>query len=349
LLVDAVAGAQALTTCTAWGSTISEAASLRRQMTALKVADRRRSALRVLSLGIGGLGLILCGLFAAAEATTTQHLDVRLAAALVFASMASVELLSGLGQALVTLEQLGAAASRLGLVADLVPPLADGTLEIEADAPLALVMHQVTLQYPMANHLALDQLTLSLPAGQKLALVGPSGSGKSSVLVALLGLWPLESGTVKINQRDLRDLDLGSVSGAVGRHLGVAALFSGTVRSNLLGAGADEAAMTSVLQSLGLVPAASFLDRLVGERGQRLSGGERQRVSLARALLTARAGLFLDEPDAHLDKETAALVAEAIRRSAAKVTTIVCSHRIPDDQPDVIVELRSGVRVPRPE
>ncbi len=345
LLVDAVAGAQALSTSDAWGPTIAKAAALRRQMTALKAAERRRSAFRATSLGIGGLGLILCGLFAASHALSTSHFDVRLAAALVFATMASVELLSGLGQALVAFEQIGAAAARLGDVEDLIPPPATGTIELERTAPLTLEMEQATLQYPMATHRAIDQLTLSIPSGQTLALVGPSGSGKSSVLVALLGLWPLESGVVTINGLALRDLDHSSIRGAVGTHLGAASLFSGTVRSNLMSAGADEATMSSVLTSLGLVPADAFLDRLVGERGQNLSGGERQRVSLARALLSARAALFIDEPDAHLDEEAAALVTEAIMEASLNVTTILCSHRVPDGSIDLVVQLRSGSRI----
>jgi ABC-type transport system involved in cytochrome bd biosynthesis fused ATPase/permease subunit len=161
------------------------------------------------------------------------------------------------------------------------------------------------------------------------------------VLIVVLGLWPRTSGDLHLNGVSFDDLDHDDVRRSIGSHLSSSSLFSGTVRSNLEMTGASSDEMRRVLDAVGLPPEV-FLDRQLGERGRGLSGGEQLRVSIARALLSGRHAVVIDEPFAQLDEFSARQVERAIVDFARGRTIITTAHERGNDSVDVVVDLSSG-------
>jgi len=170
--------------------------------------------------------------------------------------------------------------------------------------------------------------------GQLVALVGPSGAGKTTISHLAARLYDVSGGSVCINGVDVRDVTLSSLQAVVGVVTQESHLFHDTVRANLLYARPDasEAQLRAALQDaqiLDMVEALpDGLDTLVGDRGYRLSGGEKQRVAIARLLLKAPDVVVLDEATAHLDSESELAVQKALRTVLAGRTSIVIAHRL---------------------
>jgi ATP-binding cassette subfamily C protein len=204
-----------------------------------------------------------------------------------------------------------------------LPPLAQG-----------IAFEDVTFRYPAAERPVLSGVSFALPAGKVSALVGASGSGKSTVADLLLGLLEPDSGCLRI---DGRPLDAGQRR-AWRRQVAYVPqdvfLLHDTVRANLL-LGRPAASDEAIGRALGLAQAADFvaalplgLDTVVGDRGMRLSGGERQRIALARALLSEPRLLILDEATSALDWENQALIARAIADLRGHLTILTIAHRL---------------------
>lgn len=181
---------------------------------------------------------------------------------------------------------------------------------------------------------ALDDVTLDLPAGKTTAVVGPTGSGKSTLVRMLLRFWDPDSGSVTIDGVDVRELDLDNLRDLIGLVSQDVYLFHGSVRDNIA-YGRPDASLEEVVDAAKAAEIHDFVmslpdgyDTLVGERGQKLSGGQRQRMSIARAVLKDPVILLLDEATSAVDNETEA----AIQRSLAKIsvdrTTLVIAHRL---------------------
>ena len=170
---------------------------------------------------------------------------------------------------------------------------------------------------------AITDFDLHVPAGAVVALVGPSGSGKSSLLHLLLGLAPLSSGAVQIGSHSLSHTE--SFAGAVGWASQSPIVAPGTVFDNIALAmpGAPTEAVRDAAARVGLE---GDLARILDERGGGLSGGERRRLGLARALLSPSRLLLLDEPTANLDPASEAIVVELVREAAAGRTTLIATH-----------------------
>lgn len=212
-----------------------------------------------------------------------------------------------------------------------------------------LILDHVRHRYPDADDDALDDLTLTIPAGQTVAFVGSSGSGKSTLLNLALGFVRPTSGRLLIDGADAQELDLRTVR----RHVSVvpqeSVLFEGTIRDNVT-YGIPEAPDDVVRAALRDANALDFVDALpdgwdtvVGERGARLSGGQRQRIAIARALVRNPRILLLDEATSALDPESEALVKEALGRLMRGRTTLVVAHRLSTiRQADRIVVLEHG-------
>jgi ATP-binding cassette subfamily B protein len=170
--------------------------------------------------------------------------------------------------------------------------------------------------------------------GRMVALVGPSGAGKTTLSSLVPRLYDVTAGAVRIDGHDVRAVTMASLSDAIGVVSQDAHLFHDTVRSNLRyarpGATDDEIAAACRAARIHDVIAAlpDGYDTLVGERGYRLSGGEKQRLALARVLLKAPAIVILDEATAHLDSETEVLVQAALAEALAGRTSIVIAHRL---------------------
>lgn len=170
--------------------------------------------------------------------------------------------------------------------------------------------------------------------GQMVALVGPSGAGKTTITHLVARLYDVDSGTVRVGGHDVRDVTLQSLEDAVGYVTQDAHMFHDTIRANLLYA-KPEATDLEIWNALEAAQVASVvratpdgLDTVVGDRGYRLSGGERQRLAIARLLLKAPSIVVLDEATAHLDSESEAAVQRALDAALEGRTSLVIAHRL---------------------
>jgi ATP-binding cassette subfamily B protein len=170
--------------------------------------------------------------------------------------------------------------------------------------------------------------------GQLVALVGPSGAGKTTISQLVARLYDVRSGAVRINGVDVRDATLDSLRDTIGVVTQDAHLFHETIRSNLRYAKPDatDDEIHDALRGAQILPLVASLtdglDTLVGDRGYRLSGGEKQRIAIARLLLKAPDVVVLDEATAHLDSESEAAVQKALETALAGRTSIVIAHRL---------------------
>ena len=242
---------------------------------------------------------------------------------------------------------------RLFEVLDL-PPMIDekpGALTIPR-GPATIEFDHVDFGYPTAEEVSLASLesvavldqaptrdvlydvTFTVAPGEMVALVGPSGAGKTTISSLISRLYDVRAGAVRINGIDVRDATLRSVQDAVGVVTQDGHLFHDTLRSNLLYARpeATEAELTEALRAAQILPMVEALpdglETLVGDRGYRLSGGEKQRIAIARLLLKAPNVVVLDEATAHLDSESEVALQAALRTALAGRTSVVIAHRL---------------------
>ena len=181
---------------------------------------------------------------------------------------------------------------------------------------------------------ALDGISLTVPAGSTVALVGPSGAGKSTVLNLIPRFYDVDAGTIAIDGQEIGGVTLASLRGAIGLVSQEVSLFDDTVRANIA-YGRFDASPAEIEAAAGAAGADGFIrelpqgyDTLVGEHGVRLSGGQRQRLAIARAMLKDAPILLLDEATSALDSETERQVQAALRRLMRGRTTVVIAHRL---------------------
>jgi ATP-binding cassette subfamily B protein len=185
-----------------------------------------------------------------------------------------------------------------------------------------------------AREVALEGVSFMARPGQLVALVGPSGAGKTTMTYLIPRLYDPTSGVIRIDGHDLQDVTLESLSSAIGMVTQENYLFHDTIRTNLTYAKIDatqaeiEAAARAANIHNFIMELPDGYDTIVGERGYRLSGGEKQRIALARVILKDPRILVLDEATSHLDSESEALIQEALKRVMAGRTSIVIAHRL---------------------
>ena len=231
-------------------------------------------------------------------------------------------------------EAIGASVRVFELL-DLVSPIADPSSPRALPQPVRgdVRFSDVAFRYPNGTPV-FRGLTLNVMPGETVALVGPSGAGKTSLVSLLPRFWDVESGQVTLDGIDVRELALADLRRAIGLVPQEPALFGGSIRDNIgygrVGATEDEiraaALAANAMEFIDTLPAG--MDTIVGERGVKLSGGQRQRIAIARAILKDPAVLILDEATSSLDTQNELLIEEALARLMQNRTTLIIAHRL---------------------
>ncbi|MBT2526712.1 thiol reductant ABC exporter subunit CydD [Streptomyces sp. ISL-99] len=344
---------------------LTVAGALKRRMAGVREADGVLT--RIASRGAtatalgGGLSSLACGLtvvFAALAGVQAVH-DGRLSgvtlAVVVLTPLAAFEAVTGLPLAVQYRQRVKCSAERVYEVLDVPVPVREPqTPAARPASPFPLEMRGIGARYAGQDRDALAGLDLTLEAGRRIAVVGPSGAGKTTLAQVLLRFLDARAGTYTLGGTDAAELDGDDVRRLVGLCAQDAHLFDSSVRENLRLARTD-ASETELRDALAAARLLTWvdglpdgLDTMVGEHGARLSGGQRQRLALARALLADFPVLVLDEPAEHLDLATAdALTADLLKATEGR-TTLIITHRLQGlEAVDEVIVLDDGRAVQR--
>jgi ATP-binding cassette subfamily B protein/subfamily B ATP-binding cassette protein MsbA len=197
----------------------------------------------------------------------------------------------------------------------------------------------------------LENISLEIPSQHIIALVGPTGVGKSTMVSLIPRFYDVSEGAILLDGRDVRQVNLESLRKQVSIVLQDVFLFHGTVRENIL-FGRPEASEAEVMEAARIANAHNFImalsdgyDTLIGERGIKLSGGQKQRLSIARAVLKDAPILILDEATSSVDTETELLIQQALERLMAGRTTLIIAHRLSTVRNANMIVVLEGKRV----
>jgi ATP-binding cassette, subfamily C, bacterial CydC len=296
--------------------------------------------------GLTVWGVLLLGVAATGTGTLTR---VPLAV-LSLTALAAFEAVTALPGAAIQLGQARVAAGRIAAVTDAPDPVREPARPRPLPrGPFTITLRDATVRYDSDGPPALDRVSLDLPPGRRVALVGANGVGKSTVAAVLMRFCELTAGTALLNGHDLASYAADDVRSVIGGCPQDPHLFDATIRANLRLArpnAADEeleaaAARARLLPWIRSLPRG--WDTPVGTLGAAVSGGERQRLALARAFLADPALLILDEPTTHLDPASRrALTADLLRATEGRSVLFITHDRDGLDQVDEIVVLDRG-------
>jgi ATP-binding cassette, subfamily C, bacterial CydC len=304
---------------------------------------------------VEGLGTLVAGLTVVGvvevcvRATSAGTLDRVLVAALALGAMATFEAVAPLPASALGLHATIEAGRRLLAIAEREPSVIDPPLPVDPPSDPVASLDRVAFDHADEDVWGLRDLDLRLPPGHRVALVGHSGSGKSTVAALLVRLFDPDAGRVSIGGIDLRALRQSDVRSVVSLDGQDAYLFSTSIKENvrLAKPDASDAEIERALRRAHVWEWVASLsdgwDTFVGEEGTRVSGGERRRIALARSFLRGAPVLVLDEPTAHLDPPTAeALISDVLSSSDGR-SVLLITHR-PEglNAVDDVIALRRG-------
>ena len=235
------------------------------------------------------------------------------------------------------LQRAAGAMERLGQLLLLSPDIrsAESPVAIPSAKKAAIRFENVSFRYPSRpDQAAIDCFNLAIEPGEKIAFVGASGAGKTTIFKLLLRLYDVAEGAVLLNGVDIRDADLSSVRDLVGVVPQENPIFGLTASDNIR-FGREDAPQAMILEAARVANADEFIQKLpegydtyLGERGARLSGGQKQRIALARAIVRDPPILLLDEATSALDVESERLVQQALSKVESGRTTLIIAHRL---------------------
>ncbi len=240
-----------------------------------------------------------------------------------------------LSQAWESVQQALAGAERVAELLEEQPDVVEqpGAVELPGRARGAIAFHDVSFHYAQGDEV-LEQIDLDIPPSTVVALVGPTGVGKTTLAKLIPRFYDVCSGSITLDGHDVRDLTLQSLRRQISIVLQDVFLFHGTARENIL-FGRPDATEEEMIAAAQVANAHEFIvqlpdgyDTLIGERGVKLSGGQRQRIAIARAVLKDAPILILDEATSAVDTETEMLIQQALQRLMVGKTTIVIAHRL---------------------
>ena len=269
----------------------------------------------------------------------------RIAPAIMRLQHGAIALRSSVGSATTTLELIETLAK-----ADPIESTSDEVSVNHEGFEPKILMSQVSLQYPGNKEMALKDVNLTILPGESVAIVGPSGAGKTSLVDVLLGVLPVDFGDVKISNNSPSDT-ISKWPGAISYVPQDVTISNATFGENVsLGFPADKDKETLIWDALEVAQLSDFvrslpdgLDTLVGERGTKISGGQRQRLGIARAMYTKPKLLVLDEATSSLDGQTESDISNAIQQLRGDVTVVMIAHRLSTVRnADKVVYMKAG-------
>ena len=275
------------------------------------------------------------------------EINVAMYSVLLFITQRLLWPLTELGDTFDTYQRAMASFKRINALKDTQPEIKDGTVK-SMGINNSIVLEKVNFSY-VENFPVLNNVSLEIEKGSTTAIVGSTGSGKSTLIKLLLRLYDVESGKIIFDEENIQDLNIHSLRKNIGLVSQDIFLFEGTVFENIAYGNLD-ATETEIWNAAKLSESDEFInllpnkkDTIVGERGQKLSGGQRQRISIARAILKNPEILILDEATSAVDNETEAAIQRSLDTLKEGRTVIAIAHRLSTIRnADVIYVLEKG-------
>jgi len=275
------------------------------------------------------------------------EINVAMYSVLLFITQRLLWPLTELGDTFDTYQRAMASFKRINALKDTQPEIKDGTIKSKG-LNNSIVLEKVNFSY-VENFPVLNNISLEIEKGSTTAIVGSTGSGKSTLIKLLLRLYDVESGKIIFDDENIQDLNIHSLRKNIGLVSQDIFLFEGTVFENIAYGNLD-ATESEIWNAARLSESDEFInllpnkkDTIVGERGQKLSGGQRQRISIARAILKNPEILILDEATSAVDNETEAAIQRSLDTLKEGRTVIAIAHRLSTIRnADVIYVLEKG-------
>ncbi|HHP7232681.1 MAG TPA: ABC transporter ATP-binding protein [Xenococcaceae cyanobacterium] len=326
-----------ITTIKSFTTEAYELERLRQESEAYRQSNRQAIALSAAFIPLIRL-IILAGfsailLYGGME-VVRGNLAVGTYSVLVFLTQRLLWPLTRLGQTLDLYQRAMASTNRVMNVLDTPIAIHPGTLALPiSNIQGTIKFNNITFAYN-DRQTVIKNLSLDIPTGQTIAIVGATGSGKSTLVKLLLRFYEIQTGSITLDDIDIREINLTDLRKAIALVSQEVFLFHGTVRDNIA-YGTNYAPESEIITAAKIAEAHEFIsnlpqgyDTVVGERGQKLSGGQRQRIAIARAVLKNPPILILDEATSAVDNETELAIARSLEKITHNRTTIAIAHRL---------------------